>query len=469
MKASRDGYVEVAVLLAAIFAGLIPLASLSADEQESPATGEKSLLSLSDLEELARRSNPTLVQAAAAVDQSRGSFQQAGLYPNPQAGYLRTDSDPGGRSRSSGVFIGQEIVTAKKLQKAQAVESADVQRLKWQYQAQVHRVMNDVRIRYLDVLGSEQAEVVARQLVTIAEDGLAMTEKLSEAGQAPRADMLQVRIQLKAAKLTLRECELRHRTAWQQLTHVVGLPDLPLSSIAGTIDGELPLRDFETCWQNVVASSPQLRAAETRISHARAELTSEQARVIPNITVQVVAERDQLNQFNTVNTFLSVPVPVFNRNEGNIRHAHADIREAHQELARTQLALRDSLAEAFLRYDTARAQVETLRDDILPDAKESLDLTMAAYRSGEIGILQVLAARQTYSEHSLACIHAWTEIRKVVAEIDGLLLTGALNPAELGTALQASGLRQQGLLNQVRDASTQSVLPPAIQAGAAGP
>ena len=127
------------------------------------------------------------------------------------------------------------------------------------------------------------------------------------------------------------------------------------------------------------------------------------------------------------------------------------------------------MAEAFLRYETARAQVETLRDDILPDAKESLDLTIAGYRSGEISILQVLAARQTYSENSLAYIHAWTEVRKVVTEIDGLLLTGALNPAELGTALQGSGLRQQGLLNQVRESSTQSVLPAAIQAGAGGP
>ncbi len=127
------------------------------------------------------------------------------------------------------------------------------------------------------------------------------------------------------------------------------------------------------------------------------------------------------------------------------------------------------MAEAFLRYETARAQVETLRDDILPDAKESLELTIAGYRNGEISILQVLAARQTYSENSLAYIQAWTEVRKVVTEIDGLLLTGALNPAELGTALQGSGLRQQGLLNQVRESSPQSVLPAAIQAGASGP
>ena len=60
-------------------------------------------------------------------------------------------------------------------------------------------------------------------------------------------------------------------------------------------------------------------------------------------------------------------------------------------------------------------------------------------------------------------------MRKVVTEIDGLLLTGALNPAELGTALQGPGLRQQGLLNQLQDRSTQSILPAAVQAGAGGP
>ncbi len=166
---------------------------------------------------------------------------------------------------------------------------------------------------------------------------------------------------------------------------------------------------------------------------------------------------------------MSVPVPIFNRNQGNIQHAQADIREACQEVARTKLALRDSLAEAFQRYETARIQVETLRDEILPDAKESLEVTVAGYKSGEISILQVLAARQTYFQNNLAYIQAWTEVRKVVTEIDGLLLTGALNPAELGTALQGTGLRQQGLLNQLQESSTKSVLPAAVQTGGGGP
>lgn len=424
---------------------------------------------LADLEELALQSNPTLRQAVAAVGQVRGNMIQAGLYPNPQVGYLRTDSDRSGQARSSGAFFGQEIVTAQKRQKAQAVQAEEVNRLSWQYQAQIQRVLNDVRIRYYDVFGAEESVTVAGRLVLIAADGLATTEKLYEARQTSKADLLQARIQLKTVQLTLREAEIRHRTAWKQLTHVVGVPELKLSPVEGVVDGDIPERDFDMAYQELLAGSPQLRAAEVRVSHARAELVSENAQVVPNVTLQVVAERDQINQFNSVNTFLSVPVPIFNRNQGNILHAQADIREACQEVERTKLALRDTLADAFQRYETARAQVETLRDEILPDAKESLDVTVAGYKSGEISILQVLAARQTYFQNSLAYIQAWTEMRKVVTEIDGLMLTGALNPAELGTALQGTGLRQQGLLNQLQDSSTTPVLPAAIQTGAGGP
>ena len=466
---STDGL--AILILAAVFCLVVPGRGRCDDPAVHPQVVNDSSppITLAELEKIASQSNPTLQQAVAAVDQVRGNMQQAGLYPNPQAGYLRTDSGQAGQARSSGVFFGQEIVTAKKRQKAQAVFAEDVNRLSWQYQAQAQRVINDVRIRYYDALGAEQSAKVARRLVTIAEDGLATTEKLHKAGQATKADVLQARIQMKSVRLTLREAEIRHRTAWKQLTHVIGTPELVLTSIEGVVDGDVPQRDFDTAYGELLAGSPQLRAAEVRVSHARAELVNEKAQVVPNVTVQVVAERDHINQFSSVNTFLSMPIPVFNRNQGNIFHAEADTREACQEVERTRLALRDSLADAFQRYDTARTQVETLRDEILPDAKESLDVTIAGYKSGEISILQVMAARQTYFQNSLAYIQAWTEVRKVVTEIDGLLLTGALNPAELGTALQGTGLRQSGLLNQLRENSTKTILPAAIQTGAGTP
>jgi len=87
------------------------------ESAETAAQQQQQRLTLEELESIARHSNPTLSQASAAVDQVCGNMMQAGLYPNPQAGYLRTDADKGGKARSSGLFVGQEFVTAGKQKK----------------------------------------------------------------------------------------------------------------------------------------------------------------------------------------------------------------------------------------------------------------------------------------------------------------------------------------------------------------
>lgn len=436
----------------------------------APPPSTVTALALRDLEPLALQSNPTLAQATAAIEQVRGNMIQAGLYPNPQAGYLRNDANRPGTLFTTGVFFGQELVTARKRQKSQAVEAREIDRLMHEYQAQRLRVLNDLRIRFYEVLGAERQVQAADQLVGIAEKSLATTEQLQAAGHATRADVLQSQVQLKQVRLMARETRVRYDSAWRQLANVIGTPDLQPAPLADDVpNDDVFLVDFEAEYQRLLAESPQLQAAVARIGHARAELVSERARVYPNVTLQVVAEQDNINQYSSVNTFLSLPVPLFNRNQGNLHHAHADLREAHAEVRRTRLALRDALADACQRFDTARMRVRGLRDEILPDAEAALAATAEAQRSGEIGTLQVIAAERTYFESRMSSIQAWTELRKVAAEIEGLLLTGGLNPAELGRALQGGGQRPQGLLNQQQDSQSPMVLPPAIQTSAGAP
>ena len=115
-------------------------------------------MTLADLEQLALSNNPTLEQAAAGVEVERGSFQQAGLYPNPQIGYVNGSSNRSGVRQSNGAFFSQEIVTAGKLQKAQAWEANEVNKVAWDLEAQWTRVLADVKIRYYDVLGAQHTD-----------------------------------------------------------------------------------------------------------------------------------------------------------------------------------------------------------------------------------------------------------------------------------------------------------------------
>ena len=422
---------------------------------------------LSQLQQLAEENNPTLRQAVASVNMARGLYRQAGLYPNPQVGYLRTDGDRSGASRSSGVFFGQEIVTAKKIQKAQATEAWEIEQGNWNYQSQKLRVANDVELRYWEVLAAQQSLALSQKLEQVAARGLQTTERLHEAREVPKTDVLQARIHHKTSQLTRREMQARSAAVWKQLAAVTGCPDLQTTTVVGELPGDVPERDWDECWQRLQSGSPQIQASRARAQHFQNNYRLERANAIPNLNLQVVAERDHLNQFSTVSTLLSMPLPVTNRNQGNIDRAAAEIHESVAEIDRTELALRDQLAEVFRRYETAKAQVEELGDSILPDARENLEQTIAAYRAAEVGYLHVLMAQRIYMEATMSHLDAWLELRRSTVEMDGLLLTGALNPAEVGTALQAgpSGGSRRGVLNQIQESNRSNPLPAALQTG----
>ena len=113
-------------------------------------------LTLGDLENLALGNNPTLSQAQAAVTGQEGVVHQAGLYPNPQVGYINSSASNPSVKQSNGAFFAQEFVTANKLGLAQLAASEELRRFQWDNEAQRIRVLNDLKIRYYEVLGSQK-------------------------------------------------------------------------------------------------------------------------------------------------------------------------------------------------------------------------------------------------------------------------------------------------------------------------
>ena len=422
---------------------------------------------LEALQEMALQNNPTMRQATASVDMARGLHRQVGLYPNPQLGYLRNDADISGKSRSAGAFFGQEIVTKGKLKKAQAAEAWEIEQGNWNYEAQTHRVRNDIALRFYEVLAAQQAYQLSGRLENLALRGFQTTEKLFNAKEAPKGDLLQARIQYKSAQLSKKEAQARLTSSWTQLVAITGCSDLQYQPLSGQLAGTVPELDFKSEWDHLRDNSPLIGAAKARAQHFQGTYQLERANATPNFNVQVVAERDQIGKFSTVSTLISMPIPVYNRNQGNISRAAAQTHESAAEVQRTELALKDQLAEAFRRYETAKAQVQELEASILPDAQESLELSIASYKASEVNFLTVLTAQRTYIEASVADLDAWLELRKVTTEIDGMLLTGALNPAEVGTALQnTGGAQRRGVLNQIQESQRSSSLPAALQTSA---
>jgi cobalt-zinc-cadmium efflux system outer membrane protein len=431
-----------------------------AAEPSAPA----SVLTLADLEALALQHNPTLSQAAAAVEQQWGDYRQAGLYPNPQLGYLNTTANQSDAKQSNGMFLSQEFVTAKKIPLAQAASAQEVKRLQWDQEAQRMRVLNDLRIRYYEALGAQRAVAVHQELEQLSRDNLSTAEQLFRGKSVSKSDVLQAQVLLDSSRIRLAEANHRLEAAWEQLATMAGVPSLPPAPLSEPEDGRLRDLELETQWQTLLAASPQLKSAESELDHGWATLRTAEAQAAPNVTLQTVTDYDRISQSTTVSTLVVLPLPIYNRNQGNIDKAAADVRADQADIARVQLVLRDQLTDSLRRYKSSRMQAETLQQSTLPAVDENLKLTVAAYKAGEVGFREVLQAQETFSQVRVAQIEAETEAQKVAAEIAGLQLTGGLNPAAIGSALQmqpGGSQRQRALLQEVQDRAARQLLPAA--------
>ena len=142
-------------------------------------------LSLADLESLALQRNPTLTQAAALIETSKGKAVQAGLYPNPTIGM---EAEQINANRTAGevrwFVLQQEIVTAGKLRLSRAKYQQETYQAEIQAMAQQVRVVNSIQIAFYEVLASQRLIDLHRELLKNAQEAVKTTEQMLNVGQA---------------------------------------------------------------------------------------------------------------------------------------------------------------------------------------------------------------------------------------------------------------------------------------------
>lgn len=405
----------------------VPQEPSSADGDQS-VTPSGDALTLTELQEFAVSSNPTLQQAYALLQQAQGNWAQVGLYPNPTLVW-HDEANNAPFDAHFGV-LSQDIVTGKKLQLNRAVASSDVQRAQLEAQAQNLRVLNEVQIRYIETLGAERQVLVAEELLKIADDGVRVSERFFKAEQVSQADVLQATIQQRQTQILLRNARFRVTAARKALGNVIGWPNMPIRPLAGSLEDELLEVDWDVAWHELLDRSPQLHAAQARLASAQVQVQRERVEPIPNLQVSGGAGRDILpgdESFQMFTVAVGADIPVWNRNQGNIMAAEGYCQAAQAEITRLELSLRDALAEAYQRYQSAHSEVEIYRDQIVPTAESNLALTQKAYEEGEFDFLRVLTARRDLFQARVNYVTALTDLRSSVIEIRGLLLTGGLN------------------------------------------
>jgi len=396
-----------------------------------PPQGEKALaaLTLESLEAMALANSPAMGEVSARIQSARGQFVQAGLPPNPTAGYVGSEIGNDGHAGQQGAFIGQEVVTAGKLRLGRAVALRDIQVAERELAAMQLRVLTDVRMSYYEVLVAQRRLELTESLAQTGRRSVEATQSLLERKEVSQTELLQAKVESDTTQILVNNARLAQLGAWQRLSAVVGQPDLPVHRLEGDPTRLPPPIKQEQALTQLMAESPELAAAYARVERARWAFARARAQAVPNVDLMGSAQYDDASGYAIAGAQIGMPIPFVNRNQGGIQQARGEVIAAEQAAARLELALRKRLSTVYQRYSTAAQQSQKYALDIVPNVQQALANTTEGYNAGEFNFLQQLTAQRTYFQTNLAYLDALEDFWSSSRELEGLLLTGSLEAA----------------------------------------
>jgi cobalt-zinc-cadmium efflux system outer membrane protein len=401
-------------------------------------TTASKILTLAEAEMLATGSHPALREAAAQVRAIGGKWVQVGLRPNPTIGYSGVQIGDDGTAGQQGGFVSQEFVTAGKLDLNRGVVLHEQQAAEQRLQRTQLQVVTTVRKYYFEALAAERSVTLARQLSDIAGKSVSVSEQRLKALDIPKTALLQSQIESESASLLEQQANERHEAAWRRLASVVGMPGDRPAALEDVLARELPELDLATVSERLKRESPELAELRFAVEQARVAVDRASAGRVPNMSVLAGVQRDNSTQDTIANVQISIPLPVFDRNQGAIAQACGELSAAQGALQARELALDQQLSLAMRDYRTARERVTKYASKVLPAARETLDMISTGYQQGQLDYLQVLTVQQTYAAKNLSYLQDLETAWKEWAEIDGLLV------GDLGqTSIDRTALRSE--------------------------
>ena len=403
----------------------------------APLAAAGAPLTLEALEQLALANNPTLVQAATYIDAARGKALQAGLPFNPTAGISAEQIGAGGRAGEWTWFsLQQQIVTGGKLRLSRLKYEHEAELAEVQAQAQRLKVVNGLTAAYFEVLVDQRSVENHKRLAGNADEAVKTTEQLLNLGQANQQDLLSAQVEASQARVAVRTAEARLRQGWTHLATLIGVPDLPQQPLVGQLEPDGPALTWDDSLARLLQDSPELAFAVAKVRQDQTTVQRERREPIPNVTVRGGVGYDYDTRSPTARAALSLPLPLFDRNQGTIRQATADLARSQAEVTRVQLDLRRRLADAFTRYQTAQEEVVNFRDQVLPKAKKAAELYEEQFKARRAAFPQVLVARRTVFQLTEEYNRSLVQYRRAEVEVRGLLpvdgLSAPSNPTPPG-------------------------------------
>lgn len=381
-------------------------------------------LTLTDALQLAMKNNPILLRDRQSLAIANANVRQAKQLPNPEfdinsESYPVFESNPGSfwNNQELTFRAGQTIETAGKRSKRTRVAQQDLTATGSDVQNTEREVRLETKRRYFAVVLAKAQVSLAQEILNQFDDVIRLNEARFKEGELSGLEMNRIRAERLRFYTDVLDSNLQLKNSKTALLEILGTSDISSSfDVTERLATTAQLVQLSELQQQALQSRPDLVAAQQRLERNRREVELQRAEAIPNVTPSFGYKRDF--GVNSAVFGIAVPLPLFNRNQGGVSKATAQVEQQRFEVTRSLLAVRREVQQGYQSLQTQTERLGALEKDYVPVARKTHEIAQESYRLGALDLIGLLDAERVYRETLRSYNQALFDYRIAVFQLE---------------------------------------------------
>jgi cobalt-zinc-cadmium efflux system outer membrane protein len=383
------------------------------------------VLTLQQALSLALMNSPELLAYSWEERAAQAQALQAGLLPNPELSvefeeFAGTGEFSDGDATETTIQLTQVIELGGKRGKRKQAASIERRLAEWDYEIKRLDLFADTTRAFVDVLAAQERLALSGELAGLAEKVLHTVSERVRAGKVSPIEETRATVLLSSGRIELDRAELELESARARLVAAWGGAAPSFERVEGDFYTIAPMPSYDQL-EKRISQTPELArtALETEQRTAMARLAKSGA--VPDLSVGFGVRQFKEIDDTAYVAEMSLPVPLFDRNQAGVSEAHSRQARSFQEQKAEQARSRARLSEAYHALTAAYIEATVLRDDVLPGAESVFNAVGEGYRAGKFGYLEMLDAQRTLFEAKARYVEALAEYHKAVADVERMI------------------------------------------------
>ncbi|MBP2685516.1 MAG: outer rane efflux protein, partial [Deltaproteobacteria bacterium] len=353
--------------------------------------------------------------SSAGVQEPSGEdprIQQAGLIPNPELGiefenFLGSEPSREFETLETTLSISQLVELGGKRAARIRLASSEKEVSSWDYEAKRADVAAEVAKAFVEVLSAQEKSVLSGEMARLAKEVLDVVSARVTAGKISPVEETKASVAWSIGRIDLERAKLALEGARKRLAATWGSANPMFSKAVGQLDR--------------ISRNPDVARWAAEIEQRRALLDQDRAERIPDVTISAGIRRFREVEDTSFVAGATIPLPLFNRNQGKILESQYRISKAESERAAAGNRVLAALSDAYQALAAGYVEATTLKAAVLPGAQSAFEATSEGFRQGKFGYLDVLDAQRTLFEATGRYVEALAAYHKAVADTERLV------------------------------------------------